>query len=288
MTLGLSIGNSLGIGNNVLPDYSEITRLWTPGDRINTVWYDASTSLISSINGVVEFQEKEGGPALTGLGQETSRNSLQVLNIPDASTFSGTIPIKAINQTWFVAFRPRTHDSSSDQVFSYSESNSPSLKLKAGGTTFFGRFEKLNGVPGQDVYPGFLTESTGTGITDWAIASIRLDFDNSTLQDRYNGCPVDGDHVDYKTITEDAILTLGSTMDVDIGDLLVIPSVDELEVQTVEGYLAHKWAIALCAGNPFASGPPTVTTVGPNKYLTDEDGNYITDDNGNQVLVQGM
>ena len=287
MTLGLSLGCSLGIGNSILPDWSEITRLWTPHDRTNMLWFDASDSLVALGSDIIEFKEKLGGASLTGTGGTTSRNSLQALNI-SGPAFSGPTSITALPQTWFIAFKPNSHDSSGDKVFSYSEGASPQLRLRAGnGTNFLGRFEKLNGVPGQDVYPGFLTDTNSSGITDWAIASIRLDFVAGFLQDRYNGCPAEGDHVDYNTLQENANLILGGSMDVDIAEILVINSVDELQVQTVEGYLAHKWAMTLCSANPFSSGPPTVTTVGETRYLTDEDGNYITDANGAQVVIQG-
>lgn len=294
MTLGLSIGNSLGIGNNVLPDYSEVTRLWTPGDTATQFWYDnISWAGPFPSHMVPELINRSGdhshlsGTYYGDIGWGGNHyNGIQALWVGNGASAEGQVQVSDISQSWVIAYHAQSIDNEFDAVFNYGNGT---LALETGYNPDAHRFKLPTGQ-----YTPDLAESPV--FDNLVMASIRIDKENGQVQIRVNGCPVDDPLLSGEGWIanpngiglEDGVLQIGPTLGMQFCEMISLSTVDELTVQTAEGYIGHKWGVPLCAGNPFASGPPTVTTVGPTKYLTDEDGNYITDDNGNQVLVQGM
>lgn len=294
MTLGLSIGNSLGIGNNVLPDLTEVTRLWTPGDTATQFWYDDTSwpTTPPSIMAPDLFNKSGEHSHLSGtyygdIGYAgNSINGIKALYINQQAEAIGQVQVADISQSWLIAYDAQHIDNEFDKVFDYGNG---ALVLETGYNPDAHKFKLPNGQ--------YTPALAGPAVfEDPAIACIRIDKENGQVQIRINGCktedpllPGEGWISNPNGISVvNGVLEIGGNVGMQFCEMISLSTADELTVQTAEGYLGHKWGIPLCAGNPFVSGPPTVTTVGPSKYLTDEDGNYITDDNGAQVLVQGM
>lgn len=291
MTLGLSYGNALGLGNTSRNLIRNV-RYWTPGDIDTLAWFDASDDASNNVtnNLVTRWQDLSGNNNhLSPVGPGPNRN-LSTRNSLKVNSFPGDRHMKRIqaniptgDQAWVLIAKPDVVDNTLDALIAHKGN----WQLVGGvNNEFHGRLIKNVLLPTQ-------LKFSNVEIDDYSIFTIILDQANSLITIKLNGAEIDSG-VDLSpgvTANKDLLIMAnrGESQfpDGKMAEIVSVGSVDPAIVEVVEGYLSHKWEVDLPVDHPHSAEPPSVVQIQATEFLTDENGRVINDINGNPVIVQG-
>lgn len=242
-------------------------RLWTPEQLKCDLWYDAADlSTITVATGVSEWRDKSGNA--NHAAQATGGS--QPLFEADTTAGLPALRFDATNNKRLAVGTVRSYDTTAPACSLFSVTRLTSTRVVAFGgndSSFFGEGSNF-GLWRNTSDSGITTSSSYTSqIARWHLWSgVRTGTGS-------NGATMwlDGDTVANGTATLGGTFNIaflgarfyaGSSFQPSvgwIGEAIAIPSaVSPRERQLVEGYLAHKWGIALRGDHPFHYRAPTL------------------------------
>lgn len=305
MTLGSSLGNSLGLGSSLI-DATVSTRLWTPDDRDTHAWYDASETSSVTKNAISSnvsqwndlsgnanhLTPPSGGEPGHGL---FTQNGLPVMNFTgsddDRALSSSASTITSGSQAWLCVAQIDAVTHGSESLFSYGNWQTGAFQFDGKSPGFLGRLTKDNNNTLQLALGNMSSVDLSDG--DYHLFSIVFDTVAQQVMMRHDGDLTNGPVSDPNGITANEKIRImvnrgeNQTMDGQFCELVVLDDATATSVDVCEGYLAHKWGIdqKLPSKHPFDLEPPGVIEQGATEYLTDENGNIMMDENGQPIII---
>ena len=127
---------------------------------------------------------------------------------------------------------------------------------------------------------------------EFKILAIEFDRLNKTLSYRINGTPIIDKEVDLRELNKCRDLSVGASSE--LGEFIVLPSVNRQKTDMVEGYLSKKWDIGLdvhhpyCCAVPQGSGPSAATGSYDGSCCVDSEGGWVRTLSVSNAKVMGL
>jgi hypothetical protein len=243
------------------PEFTVDPGAWSPSALSPSMWYKADAIVgLSDGQAVSSWVNSGSGVAASnGTGAEQPlyktniQNGLPVVRFDgvddDLTTAGANIPAAA---SFFLVFKT-PGDTTADQRPYVTTSNRHALRLHSGGA----------GLATILQTPSTLTYSASVGTAAWEIHGHV--YDPAALRGGRNGVWSSGGAASGGAAASNLVIASsggGQWADMDLGELIVIPSVVSVaDQQRIEGYLAWKWGLQanLPAGHPYKFDKPMAT-----------------------------
>lgn len=242
---------------------------WTPAEITTALWLDAAdSSTVTTVSGAVsQWDDKSGN------GRDFAQNTTSLRPILTTNGLGG-LPIITFDGTNDYLSSATTTGSSTATVaivwkLNQLVQNERIYDIKTG----FGGLQLLRDNLTSTICTKSSFYQSGLVSDQWFTTALSTEltiqrFDtNSTLFNR-NGSVITGttglnvgEAGSVSTIGARADLASTTYLDGSIAELVVVNGISSvIEVQKLEGYLAHKWGLTanLPAGHPYKSAAPTV------------------------------
>lgn len=251
---------------NGVEKISEIVSVstWTPS-LIATAWYDFSDEHTVTVvdNAISQITDKSGNGkhlsqsiAVQRPAYSTFENGMKAAKFDGVNDFLGAnVALLNVAHSLFIVFKP-TIESATGSLFGQWAAGQTgryvlSTNQNSAGETPQGRLNPFNSTAtdGGDTY-GYMgdfaitNEATiiesicTTGFKNWKVYKNGLLMDSATVASLYTGV--------NSAIGSVSASQISNPYDGHVGEIIIVDSVVDTETrQKIEGYLAHKWGVAI-------------------------------------------